>query len=138
MRFVRPVLGDMSLHVVGATTEAGIRQQLRADAIPVVFDESESNERNDQARIQAVLGLARVSSSESGAFTLKGSADGDAQRFLVRSMFLLSSIATSLKQGADLGRFAQLGLRSTKDIPQAERAAHWDALLADCRLARFD
>ena len=129
--FVQPLLGDMSLRVVGATTEAGIRQQLRADAIPVVFDESESNERNDQARIQAVLGLARVSSSESGAFTLKGSADGDAQRFLVRSMFLLSSIATSLKQGADLGRFAQLGLRSTKDIPQAERAAHWDALLAD-------
>jgi len=131
--FIRPLLGDMSLHVVGATTEAGIRQQLRADAIPVVFDESESNERNDQARIQAVLGLARVSSSESGAFTLKGSADGDAQRFLVRSMFLLSSIATSLKQGADLGRFAQLGLRSTKDMPQAERAAHWDALLADLR-----
>jgi len=129
--FIRPLLGDMSLHVVGATTEAGIRQQLRADAIPVVFDESESNERNDQARIQAVLGLARVSSSESGAFTLKGSADGDAQRFLVRSMFLLSSIATSLKQGADLGRFAQLGLRSTKDIPQQQRAQHWDALLRD-------
>ena len=129
--FVQPLLGDMSLHVVGATTEAGIRQQLRADAIPVVFDESESNERNDQARIQSVLGLARVSSSESGAFTLKGSADGDAQRFLVRSMFLLSSIATSLKQGADLGRFAQLSLRSTKDMPQEKRAAHWDALLAD-------
>lgn len=129
--FVQPLLGDMSLHVVGATTEAGIRQQLRADAIPVVFDESESNERNDQARLQAVLGLARVSSSESGAFTLKGSSDGDAQRFLVRSMFLLSSIATSLKQGADLGRFAQLSLRSTKDMPQEQRAAHWDALLAD-------
>ena len=129
--FVQPLLGDMSLHVVGATTEAGIRQQLRADAIPVVFDESESNERNDQARIQSVLGLARVSSSESGAFTLKGSADGDAQRFLVRSMFLLSSIATSLKQGADLGRFAQLSLRSTKDMPQQQRAEHWDALLRD-------
>lgn len=134
-RYVTPILGDMGLIVAGNTTEPGIRQALRADALPVVFDEAESNERNDQQRMQAILGLARVASSESKAHTLKGTPEGDTQRFVIRSMFLMSSIATSLKQGADRSRFAQLTLRSHTEIPKAERLAHWEALDRD--LDRF-
>ena len=130
-RYVTPLLGDMGLIVAGNTTEPGIRQALRADARPVVFDEAESNERTDQQRMQAILGLARVASSESKAHTLKGTPEGDTQRFVIRSMFLMSSIATSLKQGADRSRFAQLTLRSPTDIPKAERLAHWEALDRD-------
>lgn len=130
-RFVIPLIGDMGLVVLGNTTEPGIRQALRADALPVVFDEAEGNERNDQQRIQAVLGLARVASSESAAQTLKGTPEGDAQRFVIRSMFLFSSIAHGLKQGADLSRFAQLTLRSPNDAPPEEVKAHWSALDAD-------
>jgi putative DNA primase/helicase len=127
-RYVTPLLGDMGLIVSGNTTEAGIRQELRADARPVVFDEAESNERADQQRMQTVLSLARVASSESKAHMLKGSPDGDAQRFTIRSMFLMSSIATNLKQGADKSRFAQLCLRNPSDVPKDERTAHWDSL----------
>ena len=130
-RYVTPLLGDMGLIVAGNTTEPGIRQALRADALPVVFDEAESNERTDQQRMQAILGLARVASSESKAHTLKGTPEGDTQRFVIRSMFLMSSIATSLKQGADRSRFAQLTLRSHSEIPKAERLAHWEALDRD-------
>lgn len=130
-RYVTPLLGDMGLIVAGNTTEPGIRQALRADALPVVFDEAESNERTDQQRMQAILGLARVASSESKAHTLKGSPEGDTQRYTIRSMFLMSSIATSLKQGADRSRFAQLTLRSHHDIPKAERIAHWQELDRD-------
>jgi putative DNA primase/helicase len=130
-RFVTPLLGDLALVVAGNTTEPGIRQALRSDALPVVFDEAESNERTDQLRMQAILGLARVASSESRAHTLKGSPEGDTQRFVVRSMFLLSSIATGLKQGADKSRFAQLTLRTPSEIPKAERLAHWEALDRD-------
>lgn len=130
-RYVTPLLGDMGLIVAGNTTEPGIRQALRADALPVVFDEAESNERTDQQRMQAILGLARVASSESKAHTLKGTPEGDTQRFVIRSMFLMSSIATSLKQGADRSRFAQLTLRSHTEIPKAERLAHWEALDRD-------
>ncbi len=134
-RYVTPLLGDMGLIVAGNTTEPGIRQALRADALPVVFDEAESNERTDQQRMQAILGLARVASSESKAHTLKGTPEGDTQRFTIRSMFLMSSIATSLKQGADKSRFAQLTLRNPTELPKAERTAHWEALDRD--LDRF-
>jgi len=127
-RYIAPLLGDLALHVAGNTSEAGLRQTLRADALPVVFDEAESNERPDQQRMQAVLSLARVASSESRAQTIKGSAEGDAQRYTIRSMFLMSSIATALKQGADKSRFAQLTLRNPNEMPKAERLAHWESL----------
>ena len=130
-RYISPLLGDMGLVVAGNTTEPGIRQALRADALPVVFDEAESNERPDQQRMQAILGLARVASSESKAHTLKGSPEGDTQRYTIRSMFLMSSIATALKQGADKSRFAQLTLRNPSDMPREERIAHWEALDKD-------
>ena len=130
-RFVAPLLADMGLIIAGNATEAGIRQALRADALPVVFDEAESNEKRDQDRMQSILGLARVASSESKAHILKGSPEGETQRFSIRSMFLMSSIATALKQGADKSRFAQLTLRNPAEIPKAERMAHWEQLDRD-------
>lgn len=131
--FLSPLLGDTGLVVVGNTTEAGIRQALRSDARPVVFDEFESNERNDQQRVQNVLSLARIASFESRANLLKGSPDGNIQSFTIRSMFLMSSIATALKQGADKTRFVQLTLLNPKEAiasPQ-ERSERWKALERD-------
>ena len=130
-RYITPLLGDFALLVSGSTTEAGLRQTIGSDAVPVVFDEAESNEKGDQQRMQGILALARVASSESGAAMLKGSPSGEVSRYRVRSMFLLSSIATALKQGADQGRFAQLSLRSPSDIAKQEREAHWAALDRD-------
>jgi putative DNA primase/helicase len=130
-RFIGVLLGDMARVFVGSVTEAGIRQSLRSDALPVLIDEAESNEKADQQRIQGILSLARVASSESRAAIVKGSATGEVSRFAVRSMFLLSSIATGLKQGADRRRFAQLTLRNPAEIPQQQRQAHWDALAQD-------
>ena len=130
-RYIAPLLGDLALHVAGNTSEAGLRQTLRADALPVVFDEAESNERPDQQRMQAVLSLARVASSESRAQTIKGSAEGDAQRYTIRSMFLMSSIATALKQGADKSRFAQLTLRNPSEFAKQIRIDHWEQLDRD-------
>jgi putative DNA primase/helicase len=130
-RYVSPLLADMGLIVAGNTTEAGLRQTLRCDALPVVFDEAESNEKADQVRMQNILALARVASSESHAIMLKGSPGGDVTRFNIRSMFLMSSIATALKQGADRSRFAQLTLRSPTELPKEQRIAHWEALERD-------
>jgi len=130
-RYITPLLGDFALQAGGSTTEAGLRQSIGSDAIPVVFDEAESNELSDQQRMQGILALARLASSESGASLLKGSPSGDVSRYRVRSMFLLSSIATALKQGADHSRFARLSLRNPADLPQAEREAHWRGLDRD-------
>ena len=130
-RFIGILLESMALFPEGNTTEAFIRQQLRADAIPVIFDEAESNEKADRQRIQNILALARVSSSSGRGVIGKGGADGTAQSFTIRSMFLLCSISTALKQGADQSRFAQLTLRNPSFLPKAERTAHWSALDAD-------
>ena len=134
-RYVGPLLGPVALWPEGNTTEAFIRQELRADALPVVFDEAESNEKKDQERIQSILALARVASSSGRGVIGKGSADGTSQRFTIRSMFLMSSIATALKQGADRSRFAQLTLRNPNELSKETRSAHWEAL--DYDLGRF-
>jgi len=130
-RLLGQLLGDLALWPEGSTSEASIRQELRCDALPVVMDEAESNEQPDRKRIQDILALARVASSSGRGFVGRGGADGAAQRFVVRSMFLLCSIATALKQGADASRFAQLTLRNPSFLPQEQRQAHWLALDRD-------
>jgi putative DNA primase/helicase len=130
-RFLGPLLESLAIWPEGNTTEAFIRQELRADALPVVFDEAESNEQADRKRIQDILALARVASSSGRGVIGKGGADGAAQRFTIRSMFLMCSISTALKQGADRSRFAQLTLRNPNYLPKDERIAHWSALDRD-------
>jgi putative DNA primase/helicase len=129
--FIAPLLADLALHVLNNTTEAGIRQKLRSDALPVVFDEAESNEKPDAARMQGVLSLARAASSEGRGVTIKGSPSAEVTMFNVRSMFLLSSISTSLKQAADRSRFSVLVLRIPDELSDQERQAHWSSLKAD-------
>ena len=134
-RYIGPLLESLALWPEGNTTEAFIRQELKSDARAVVFDEAESNEKADRDRIQNILALARVASSSGRGVIGKGGADGAAQRFVVRSMFLLCSISTALKQGADQSRFAQLTLRHPDTLPKPKRQTHWQALDRD--LARF-
>ena len=132
--FVKPLLGEMETSVLGASTEAGLRQHLGSDAIPVLMDEAEQAQARDEERLQAVMELARASSSETGAKTLKGTASGTGQEYLIRSMFLLSSITSSLKQGSDKSRFALLQLRNPANDTPAEQVQHaqaWDQLRRD-------
>lgn len=128
--FAAPLVNDMAEVVVGSTTEAGIRQNLKADARAVIYDEAESNEKFDQTRIQSILSLARVASFESDANILKGSPDGSMQNFKIRSMFLFASIASSLKQNADKTRFARLTLKKGEDVisDKAKRLKQWNDL----------
>ena len=130
-RFLGTLLDSLALWPEGSTSEASIRQELRADALPVIMDEAESNEQADRKRIQDILALARVASSSGRGFVGRGGADGAAQRFTIRSMFLLCSISTALKQGADASRFAQLTLRNPSFMPLEQRQAHWTELDRD-------
>ena len=127
-RFLGTLLEDLAIWPEGSTTEASIRQELRCDALPVVMDEAESNEQTDRTRMQAILSLARVSSSSGRGFVGRGGAEGQAQRFVVRSMFLLCSINTALRHGADESRFAQLTMRNPTTLPEQERERHWRQL----------
>jgi putative DNA primase/helicase len=107
---IAPAIGGSALVVQGNSTEAGIRQKLRQDARPVMFDEAEGESRNSRSRMQHVLELARQASSDSLAEIAKGTAGGKALTYRVRSAFMLGSINVGLSHASDKSRFTVLSL----------------------------
>lgn len=131
-KFVRELLKSVSIYAQGNSSEAGIRQKLKGDALPVLFDESEQNSDRESLRVQEVIALARQSSSDSQAMTFKGSVSGDSLSYHIRSMFCLSSIQVGIKHQADIERLTVLTLRgkgeTTKEADQWEElkeALYW-------------
>lgn len=116
---IEPLLGPAAMMVQGSTTEAGIRQRLKSDSRPIVFDEAESEDQRSANRMQTVIELARQSSSDSTAEIVKGTVNGHGMSFRMRSMFLLGSINVSLSQAADESRFSVLSL-ATPEKTKAE------------------
>lgn len=114
-RFVHHLMNGMDLFAQGNSTEAGVRQELKGDARPVLFDESESQTEREALRVQAVLAMVRQASSESQAKTYKGTAGGDAMAFHIRSMFCLASIQVGIKYQADIERMTVLSILPKRD-----------------------
>lgn len=138
-QFVAPLMAGMELQVQGNSTEAGIRQTLRADARPVLFDESEQNDEREENRVQNIISLIRQSSSESQSRTLKGTTTGKQLEFHIRSMFCLASIQVGIKRQADHTRISILSLYGNAQVPADKMDEHqekWletEGLLADLR-----
>lgn len=128
---VKPMLGDTSLCVQGSTSEAGLRQALRRDALPVIFDEAEGENKQDQERMQSVLSLMRAASSEDGGNIIKGTSGGGADNYQIRSCFMFASIALQLSQQSDRTRISILTLKTPvdSDVNSPERKKHFDDLL---------
>lgn len=122
--FLSPLLAGMDVKVQGNSTEAGIRQRLRADARPVIFDESETNDEREVARVDAIMSLIRQASTDSDFFTFKGTTGGRELKFHVRSMFCLASIKVGIKVQADHTRTAVLSLYGANQVPAGEAEAH--------------
>ena len=102
--------GDACIKVQGKTSEAGIRQQLGPNALPVLFDEAEPNEASDKKSIQSIIAIARQASSKGEFKIAKGTADHKGVSFNVTSSFIFSSINTALKYQADETRTLILGI----------------------------
>lgn len=111
---IRPVLGENCVFLQGETTEAGVRQTLRSDALPVLFDEAEGEDTRATDRLQRILSLVRQSSSETGGRIAKGTVSGTAMSFQVRSCFAFSSINASLVQQSDRSRVTVVELKPEK------------------------
>lgn len=133
---VNPLLKDIGIAVASSTTEAGIRHSLHSDALPVIFDEAEAEDQRAQSRIQGILELARVASSDTGGDIRKGSSGGRAQIYRMRSMFFFASVGVSLKQQADISRFVVLNLGTpapawdkAAKAREAEQFRHLQALV---------
>lgn len=134
-KFVRRLLGKSALYAQGETSEAGLRQTLGHDAMPVVFDEAEGNEKRDQDRIQQILSLMRQASAEDGGLLIKGSSGGTSKSYRVRSCFAFASIAVQLAQQADRTRVTVLSLTEQKGPDAGERFAElqreYESLMTD-------
>lgn len=130
------LMGGCDVFAQGNSSEAGIRQKLGADALPVLYDESEQNDDREKARVQAILSLIRQSSTESDAQTLKGTAGGDAMAFHIRSMFCLASIQVGMRHQADVERLAVLALRPKRDDEDA--AGTWATISGSLARMKHD
>lgn len=126
---VARVLDRFALSALSATTEAGMRQTIRSDAMPVIMDEAESEDEKSRARFKSILDLVRQSSSESGGAIIKGTMHGTAMEFRVRSCFCFASIGVAAVARADVSRITVLGLEKRPD--NADQFARVQALAAD-------
>lgn len=126
-KIVRPALGGSAVAVQSETTEAGLRQMLGNDALPVVFDEAEGEDQRSQARIQTVLNLMRAASSDDGGIIAKGSqGGGSAQTYRIRSCFAFASIGMYAAQQSDRTRITILGM--TQGKTEQAKAKRWERL----------
>jgi putative DNA primase/helicase len=112
----------------GASSEAGIRQSLGHDSLPVLFEEAEAETRTGRSRLENILLLLRSASSSIGDQTAKGTTTGRPLDYVFRSAALLASIFVPIKNTADDSRVTRLELRKLDPEP-------WPKLLPE--LAAF-
>jgi len=134
-RYVKFLMSGVCLNAQGNSTEAGIRNSLKSDALPVIFDESEKQNTKDEARVQAIIALARQASSDDDARTLKGTPNGDGMGFLIRSMVCFASIQVGLKYDADKNRITCLHLKKGRN---AAAFAEWPKIDAAMKSLEAD
>jgi len=109
-KIVYPCVATAGLFAASTTTEAGIRQDLGIDSLPVVFDEFESEGKRNSDQVQEVLKLLTQSATDNGAAIIKGGANGKSTHYKIRSMFAFSSIGVNIGQHAARTRISLLGL----------------------------
>jgi putative DNA primase/helicase len=107
---IAPFVKDFGLIAQGSTSAAGIRQALGSDALPVLFDEAESNDRKGHERIAEVLELMRQSSTIGESQIIKGGSNGESSAYAPSSSWALSSVASAIRHQADQGRVSILEL----------------------------
>ncbi len=125
---IRPCIGPWGVFVAADTSAPGIRQTLRSDALPVLFDESEGEDERGRQRMHGVFELMRQSSNESGAKIRKGTQSQKAMDFDIRSMFCLSSIGVNITQRADLSRIIVVSLHKPRHLTREQREQHFTKL----------
>lgn len=111
----------------GASTEAGIRQSTGCDAVPLIFDEFETDDDKSSDRIKTLLELFRQASSETDGKIFKGTSGGKHISFMPRFSVLVSSIRVNLVNEADRTRFTVCEIKRSNDVNQF---ANFQKLLA--------
>jgi len=138
---VKRMAGEAAIRVQGNTSESGLRQTLQFDAIPVVFDEAEGEDKASQDRMASVLTLMRSASADDSGKIIKGGQDGQAKAYDIRSCFAFASIVFQASQQADLRRITVLETKKIKDAAKVDelkkRLGEGCAALTDEYVQRF-
>ncbi len=107
---------DTALIDAANATEAGVRQHMGLDALPVAIDEFEGSE--DNRRVNGIIELARV--AYSGGRILRGGQDHKGVEFIARNSFFCSGINLPPMKSQDKSRFAVLNLNKLKIAEDAD------------------
>jgi Bifunctional DNA primase/polymerase, N-terminal/Primase C terminal 2 (PriCT-2) len=103
--FIKNLLYPLVISTEGGSTKAGIRQTLGPDSQPILIDEFES----DQDTVRRIMRLIRSASSADSP-VLRGTPEGRAMQFSLRTTFLLCAVNTTGMSPADQSRIVMLEL----------------------------
>lgn len=112
------LLSPLAISTTGDSSEAGIRQTVGPDSLPVIIDEFESDQR--RGKQQAIVMLARSASSGTTPI-LRGTPDGKAMQFSLRTAFFFSGINPIIHSPADASRILLLELVMHENDQEAAR-----------------
>jgi len=119
----RRLQGGLGVRPSGAT-EAGIRQRMQNDALPVVIDESEQESPKQR---EGHLKLLRLSFD--GQEQIKGTAGGQALTYTMRSSITLIGINATVPNLADRNRLVVIRPRKMPSAQWSEFQLQRDALI---------
>lgn len=119
-RLIAKALGSFSVDVSANTTEAHLRQSL-SGALPVLFDEAESDDKAGQEAMARILALCRAGAELDGQTIGKGGQSGNAVGFHIRTCGLFSSIHTQLERSRDASRFVVIELKELSEAEKTQR-----------------
>lgn len=107
-----------SLKLDGCSSEAGLRQHIGLDAIPVILDEFETESHSDLGRTQKILKTIRSSSSATNLIA-RGTPSGKALSYQPRSMFMLGAINLVRISAADANRMVCLEMKPPENASKS-------------------
>ena len=123
------LLRPLGLSADGQSSEAGIRQMIKADSRPVIIDEFESDQ--GRSHIAGVIRLARSASSAESP-VLRGTPEGKAMQFALRTTFFFAAANPSSMSPADATRILLFEMLAHNNDPEeAARIADDEAFFSD-------
>jgi hypothetical protein len=123
------LLRPLGLSADGQSSEAGIRQMIKADSRPVIIDEFESD--RGRSHISGVIRLARSASSAESP-VLRGTPEGKAMQFALRTTFFFAAVNPSGMSPADATRLLLFEmLPHNNDPDEAAQIANDEAFFSD-------
>jgi hypothetical protein len=123
------LLRPLGLSADGQSSEAGIRQMIKADSRPVIIDEFESDQ--GRSHIAGVIRLARSASSAESP-VLRGTPEGKAMQFALRTTFFFAAVNPSGMSPADATRILLFEMLAHNNDPdEAARIAEDEVFFSD-------